>query len=302
MPVHVIMGPPCAGKTTYARGHGGDVIDLDDIEEELGGERYAEHSLVREQALQVRRERINAAFESDVDTYLIHTAPNASQVADYLRRGATLTLIDPGIETCLARSSERPDHTSAVIRDWYASHPPMEAGFFMPQAGEHTDSQEEYTMSDKQAQQDVEQSKQNETIEQPKQEADEQEPKTFDETYVKKLRDEAASYRVKLKEIEDRDKSEAEKTAERIAELERENARYKQRDQVQEWAKDIARDQPSLAPLLRGSTREELEEHFEQLRSLTTKPTPKAAPSGKSPADREKPTNAAEALRSLRQS
>lgn len=40
-------------------------------------------------------------------------------------------------------------------------------------------------------------------------------PRSFDEAYVKKLRDEAASYRVKLKEYEDRDKSELEKLTER---------------------------------------------------------------------------------------
>ncbi|MBK0420162.1 DUF4355 domain-containing protein [Leucobacter sp. CSA1] len=67
------------------------------------------------------------------------------------------------------------------------------------------------------------------------------EGKTFDEAYVKKLREEAASYRVKLKEIEDRDKSEAEKVAERLAELEQENARFKRESERAGWIRDAAK-------------------------------------------------------------
>ena len=54
--------------------------------------------------------------------------------------------------------------------------------------------------------------------------------KTFDEAYVKKLREEAAGYRTKLKEFEDRDKTELEKLQERatLAEQELEKARREQ--------------------------------------------------------------------------
>lgn len=52
--------------------------------------------------------------------------------------------------------------------------------------------------------------------------APESDVKTFDEAYVKRLRDEAASYRVKLKEFEDRDKSELEKLQERATRAEQE--------------------------------------------------------------------------------
>lgn len=67
------------------------------------------------------------------------------------------------------------------------------------------------------------------------------EPRLFDEAYVKKLREEAASYRVKLKEFEDRDKSEAEKVAERLAELEQENARFKREAERAGWIRDAAK-------------------------------------------------------------
>lgn len=49
----------------------------------------------------------------------------------------------------------------------------------------------------------------------------EPEVKTFSEEYVKKLRDEAASYRVKLKEIEDSEKTELQRAVERAEAAER---------------------------------------------------------------------------------
>lgn len=69
------------------------------------------------------------------------------------------------------------------------------------------------------------------TAEQPQEGAEQQaETKTFDADYVKKLRDEAAKYRTeakanadaanKLKALEDANKSEADKTAERLAQAE----------------------------------------------------------------------------------
>ncbi|MGW9021270.1 hypothetical protein ACWGOE_07300 [Leucobacter chromiiresistens] len=123
MTVHVITGPPCAGKTTFARAQGGNVIDLDDIEEELGGERYAEHSPVRSAAVQVRRERIAAALAADEETWVIHTAPSAEQLGEYLAAGATVQRIDPGREVVLERAQQRPQHTVQLIEEWYAKHP-----------------------------------------------------------------------------------------------------------------------------------------------------------------------------------
>lgn len=96
----------------------------------------------------------------------------------------------------------------------------------------------------------------------------ESQPKTFDEKYVKQLRDEAASYRVKLKEYEDAQKTESEKQAERIAELERENTAFKRRDQIAAWASEITDGSHIPASALRGDSEEALREHFEELKSL----------------------------------
>lgn len=114
-----------------------------------------------------------------------------------------------------------------------------------------------------------------EKVEQPV--GQEDQPKMFDEAYVKKLRDEAASYRVKLKEYEDAQKTEAERLSERIAELEKENKQFRVAKQRAEWAQEIVKDSTVPADALRGDTQEELQAHFEQLKPLV-KPTDEPAP------------------------
>lgn len=101
---------------------------------------------------------------------------------------------------------------------------------------------------------------------------------------------------------------------ESLSELERERqareaaeaelGKYRTREQVAKWAEEITRDSGVPASALRGSTREELEEHFNVLSSLI-KPAPggtrTATPPGKPvPLEGER-GRAAAALRALRQ-
>ena len=100
--------------------------------------------------------------------------------------------------------------------------------------------------------------------------------------------------------------TEAQKAEQALAEAQAELAKYKKRDEVAGWAKQIAKDSPVPPDALRGSTREELEEHHTQLASLLTgkAPTPAktATPPGKSPAERGGATGsrAAAAVRAMR--
>jgi len=122
--------------------------------------------------------------------------------------------------------------------------------------------------------------------------------------------DDLKSKAAELDQIKESQKSEMQKLTDQIAALaaERDGFKsevdgYKKREQVQAWATEITKDSPIPASALRGSTREELQEHFEQLSALIpveSKPKPKAAPSGKSPQDRDKPSGAVAALRQLR--
>lgn len=72
----------------------------------------------------------------------------------------------------------------------------------------------------------------------------------------------------KLAELEEAAKSEEQKRFEKIEQLEKELAAYKQRDQVKAWAEEIVKDTSIPASVLRGTTQEELLAHFEQLKPL----------------------------------
>ncbi|WP_119697035.1 hypothetical protein [Microbacterium halotolerans] len=83
----------------------------------------------------------------------------------------------------------------------------------------------------------------------------------------------------RLKEFEDAQKTEEQKTAERIAQLEKENTSYRQREQVQKWAGEVSETTGVPANLLRGSTREEIEAHANDLKGAlaASAPTPDPA-------------------------
>ena len=72
----------------------------------------------------------------------------------------------------------------------------------------------------------------------------------------------------RLAEIEEANKTAEQKQAERVAALEAKVSEYEARDQVTAWASEIVKDSPVPASALRGSTEEELREHFAQLLSL----------------------------------
>lgn len=72
--------------------------------------------------------------------------------------------------------------------------------------------------------------------------------------------------------------TEAEKATKALADAQTELAGYKTREQVAAWSSEIVRGTSVPASALRGSTREELEAHFEQLKSLITTQTPPADP------------------------
>lgn len=109
-----------------------------------------------------------------------------------------------------------------------------------------------------------------------------EEPKTFDADYVKGLRAEAAKYRTQAKEnaeaakrlaeIEESNKSEAQKHAERLEAAEKRLAEYERREQVSAWADEVSKDTGVPAAALRGSSLEEMQAHAETLKSLINPP------------------------------
>ncbi|MFD6093982.1 hypothetical protein ACFWGN_17850 [Oerskovia sp. NPDC060338] len=66
-------------------------------------------------------------------------------------------------------------------------------------------------------------------------------------------------------------KTEAQKQADALAAAQKELDGYKTREQSATWASEIVKDSAVPASALRGSTREELQAHFEELKPLVTK-------------------------------
>lgn len=105
-----------------------------------------------------------------------------------------------------------------------------------------------------------------------------------------------------LEHLRESQKTEEQKRAERESERERKLAAYELRDQVAAWSAEIVKDSHIPAAALRGSTQEELVEHFKELSALIPAPTtdtePEPAPERKgawAPFDRDEgksPANA----------
>lgn len=141
------------------------------------------------------------------------------------------------------------------------------------------------------------------------------EPKTFTQEQVnallaeqkRKVGEKFADYEdikakaSKLDEIEQASKSELEREREARATAESELTKYREKEQVSQWAAEIVKDSEIPAVVLRGSTREELEEHFNQLKALAPqKPKRTPVPAGKPAGGGETGSAAVAALRQLR--
>jgi hypothetical protein len=102
----------------------------------------------------------------------------------------------------------------------------------------------------------------------------------------------------KFDEAEQANKTELQKALDRAAAAEAKVTSYETRDQVTTWAKEIVKDSKVPADALRGSTKEELQAHFDQLKALVPsdeeKPTPKGLIGPYVPAEGTKPTTPAQ--------
>ena len=126
--LHVITGPPCAGKSTYVREHAasGDVrVDFDSLATALGSDQpHDAPDEVRSAAFAARSAVVAPALSGDAKTdyWVIHTNPTDEQAASYERAGADFVSLDPGMDECLRRAADddRPARTADAIRAWYA--------------------------------------------------------------------------------------------------------------------------------------------------------------------------------------
>lgn len=129
----VVVGPPCAGKSTYVRrmAHAGDVlVDYDALARVLGSDRAHEAPPnVADVAYFARHAVVTRCIEKGWPAWVIHSRPSEAQLDAYRDAGARLVLLDPGMDECMVRCERdgRPPGTAERIRDWYARPPQLAA-------------------------------------------------------------------------------------------------------------------------------------------------------------------------------
>jgi hypothetical protein len=130
MIVNIIVGPPCAGKSTHvieSSDIGDVIIDLDSLAVSLGSQdTHQSEGCIREMALMLRDQAITKILEGiDCDSWIIHTNPSSEKIDKYIEAGAMFTVLDPGEQECKdrAKSDGRPKGTDEAIEKWYEQPP-----------------------------------------------------------------------------------------------------------------------------------------------------------------------------------
>lgn len=124
--IHIVSGPPCAGKSTYVREHkqpGDVVIDYGLIAEAIGDDHWdVKHHHVVQDMRRAAIDRILADAD-EIDAWIIDTDPTSASMSRYAAASADMVALDvPRIE-CERRAlaDERPQQTMDAI-DAYFSH------------------------------------------------------------------------------------------------------------------------------------------------------------------------------------
>lgn len=132
MGLHIISGPPAAGKTTFLNNNAkpGDIrIDLDHITNLITGKDPDNHTHDHTAwaiAKAARRAAIDTALQhtGTHEVWIIDSNPSPEQVARYQKAGAKMHTIAPPKDVVMKRikNSNRPETMYKAAARWYKTH------------------------------------------------------------------------------------------------------------------------------------------------------------------------------------
>ncbi|MGP9725555.1 HK97 family phage prohead protease [Corynebacterium sp. AOP40-9SA-29] len=135
MTIHVVVGPPASGKSTFVEQNappGTPRFDFDRVADTVAGDevKHDAPQAVVDAVLAMRRGLMGWALDAETtvgELWLINARPTDSTIAALAGAGATFHLCDPGVDECIARAERegRPDHTIDRIRSWYDNPPDL---------------------------------------------------------------------------------------------------------------------------------------------------------------------------------